>query len=122
MQFTFSLGGALSLCVAQSIFVNRLTAQVIRTLPWMPVEKVIAAGAYGLPALAGRSAQTLSLLKEAYRNAIKDVLIYALAAGGMALLFSLGFEHRNVKHVSEEREKNEVDSAENVHGETNIGS
>ena len=105
MQFTFSLGGALSLCIAQTIFSNSLASHVADNVPDVAVDRVVAAGAYGLPRLAGNSPELLHLLKSAYRGAIRDVFIFASAAGGFALLFSLGFEHRNIKRVADQRDR-----------------
>ncbi|KAF2475927.1 MFS general substrate transporter [Lindgomyces ingoldianus] len=111
LQFTFQLGGSLSLCIAQTIFLNRLTAEVTQKLPKMSPKLVIAAGAYNLRALA-QTPEALVLLREAYRDAIRDVFIFALVAGGLALLFSLGFEHRNVKAVAKDREAIQSESKE----------
>jgi hypothetical protein len=63
-------------------------------------------GASNLPALAP-SPQILLLLREAYRSAIRDLFIFALAASCLAFVFSLGFEFKNVKVVARER-KNAV--------------
>lgn len=104
MQFTLSLGGALSLCIAQTIFVSRLRFQILQDIPDVPVDMVIAAGAYGLADLSRNSPEKLLALRKAYNNALRDVFIFALAAGGVALIFSLFFEHRNLKLVAKERE------------------
>jgi hypothetical protein len=69
------------------------------------MNQVVVAGAYGLPSLANHSSEILALLKKAYRDAVRDVFIFAAAAGGLALVFSLGFEHRNIKKVADHREK-----------------
>lgn len=105
MQFTFSLGGALGLCIAQTIFTNRLISQVTRDVPGVAIDQVIAAGAYGLPELAGHSPEILLLLRKAYMAAVRDVFIFALVSGGLALVFSLGFEHRNIEQVAKERDQ-----------------
>ncbi|KAN0074851.1 Major facilitator superfamily domain containing protein [Elaphomyces granulatus] len=106
LQFTFQLGGALSLCIAQTVFINRLTSEVQETLPQIPPSIVVDMGASNLPALAP-SPQILLLLREAYRSAIRDLFIFALAASCLAFVFSLGFEFKNVKVVARER-KNAV--------------
>lgn len=72
----------------------------------MPPQIVVAAGAHNLSGLAP-SPLALKLLRQAYRSAVRDVYIFALAAGAVAFLFSLGFEHRNVRIVSEERKVKE---------------
>ncbi|KUJ24525.1 MFS general substrate transporter [Mollisia scopiformis] len=105
MQFAFFLGGALGLCIAETIFINTLRSEVTRNIPDVPVDQVISAGAYGLATLASYSPETLLLLKEAYTYAIQRVFLFALVAGALAFLFSLGFEHRNLRQVAKEREQ-----------------
>lgn len=65
---------------------------------------VVAAGAYDLPGLAG-SAESLRLLRNAYSDSVKDTLIYALASVCIAVVCTLGMEHRNVKKAAKEREE-----------------
>lgn len=104
LQFTFQLGGALSLCISQTIFLNTLVSQVNQKVPEIPVAMVVAAGAHNLRSVAN-SPRTLVLLQDSYRSAVRDVFIFSLAASGLALLLSLGFEHRNVKRVAKERQE-----------------
>ncbi|XTI91378.1 major facilitator superfamily domain-containing protein [Cenococcum geophilum] len=108
MQFTFSLGGALSLCIAQTIFVNKLSYEIRHNVSGVSVEEVLAAGAYSLSDISEGSPGTLLALRRAYRNALRDVFIFALAASGAALLSSLFFEHLNLKVVAKNREQKEA--------------
>ncbi|KAF2120122.1 major facilitator superfamily-domain-containing protein [Lophiotrema nucula] len=102
MQFAFQLGGAVSLCISQAIFLNRLTSDVKASLPGVSVAEVVHAGAYNIPAMAPSSV-TLHMLRVSYRNSTRDVFMYLLVATGLALFASFGFEHMNVKEVEEER-------------------
>jgi hypothetical protein len=110
MQFTFSLGGALSLCIAQTIFANKLEYEIRHHVPEVSVEQVLAAGAYKLSELSEGSPLVLDSLRRAYKNALRDVFFFALAAAGAALLASLWMENRNLKTVAAGREQEEEDA------------
>lgn len=71
-------------------------------MPGLPPAAVVAAGASNIPAI-GKTPELLFLLREAYRNAIRNVFIFVLAAACLGLVFAFGFEHRNVKAVAGER-------------------
>ncbi|KAF2746810.1 MFS general substrate transporter [Sporormia fimetaria CBS 119925] len=107
MQFTFSLGGALSLCIAQPVFTTRLKSAIIKRLPGVPVDSVIGAGAYGVKDLFKGNEKALGEVKLAYTEALRDVFIFALVAGGVALVLSFGFEHVNLKVVAGKRGQSE---------------
>jgi hypothetical protein len=85
LQFAFQLGGAISLCISQTIFLGRLTVHVKSSLPDSPGEVLNSNGA----------------VKLAYQRVIWDVLVFLLVTSRLALLASLGFEHKNVKKVEE---------------------
>lgn len=102
LQFTFQLGGSLSLCIAQTIFLNRLFKELAEKVPQISANAVVAAGAYRLNTLS-QSPHVIQLLRQSYCNATRDVFIFALVGGGLAFLCSFGFEHKNVKTVAEER-------------------
>jgi len=108
MQFTFSLSGALSLCIAQTIFVNKLSYEIRHNVSGVSVEEVLATRAYSLSDISEGSPSTLLALRRAYRNALRDVFIFALAASGAALLSSLFFKHLNLKVVAKNRERKEA--------------
>ncbi len=102
LQFAFQLGGAVSLCISQTIFLSRLVPGIRSTARHMTADEIIAAGAGNLRALTD-SPETLHVIRLAYREAVRDVFIFLLVAGGLAFLGSFGFEHKNVKTVEEER-------------------
>jgi hypothetical protein len=111
LQFAFQLGGAVSLCISQALFLSSLTVNIMMDLPDVPVGVVIDAGAYGLPSLAPSPAE-LHALRVAYRCAVRNVFIFLLVAAGLALFVSFGFEHKNVRTVEEERKKVNSDDIE----------
>ncbi|KAK7190343.1 hypothetical protein DPSP01_006165 [Paraphaeosphaeria sporulosa] len=102
LQFAFQLGAALSLSISQTLFVNRLTAEIKMKTPEIPPAVVISAGASNLPLIAP-TPKALLLLREAYANAVQHVFIYALSAACVGLLATFGFEHYNLKKVAEGR-------------------
>ncbi|KAF2869455.1 permease of the major facilitator superfamily [Massariosphaeria phaeospora] len=104
LQFSFQLGGAVSLCISQTVFLGTLKSGLQDTLPNMSVSAVIKAGAANLPALAESQAE-LHLLRMAYQNALGDVFIFLLVTGGLAFLASFGFEHKSVRKVGGERKE-----------------
>jgi len=101
LQFAFQLGGAVSLCISQTLFIGKLTSGMESELPAMSTAAVINAGAYNLPGLTS-SREELYALRIAYRTAIRDVFVFLLVAGGLAFLASFGFEHKNVRRVEQE--------------------
>lgn len=76
-------------------------------LPDIPANTIVDAGAAGLTTVFSDfgSRYQLHLVREAYQWAIKDVFFFLLAAGGLALFVSFGFEHKNVKIVERERNR-----------------
>jgi hypothetical protein len=98
MQLAFQLGGTVSLCISQTVFLNRLSSSVKSNLTGVSIEKVIRAGAYDLPALKLSPIQ-LQTLRLAYQDAARNIFIFLLVTAGLALLASFGFEHKNVRKV-----------------------
>jgi hypothetical protein len=102
MQFAFQLGGAVSLCISQAIFLNSLSSELGSKLSTVSVQATIKAGAATLPALV-HSPGEMYMLRLAYQGAIRDVSIFLLVAGGLAFLAAFGFEHKNVRKVEKQR-------------------
>jgi hypothetical protein len=113
MQFSFQLGGAVSLCISQTIFLGKLSSGIRHKLPEIKVHDVIAAGADNLSVLT-QSSEELCLLRLAYQDAIQDVFIFLLVAACISLLASFGFEHKNVKKVEVERRRTQGSGAQPV--------
>lgn len=111
LQFAFQLGGAISLCVCQTLFIARLTSKVQSRLPDLSIEDVIHAGAYNLPLLTPTDADLLEL-RSAYEHAVADVFIFLLVANALAFLASFGFENKNVRKVEAEPKQPDSDGNE----------
>jgi hypothetical protein len=104
LQFAFQLGGAVSLCISQALFLNRLAANVRSELPDIAIYVVVDAGAFNLRILAPLQAQ-LRALRSAYQDATRDVFVLLLVASGVAFVASFGFEHKNVKQAEKKRKE-----------------
>lgn len=85
LQCAFQLGGAVSLCISQTIFLSRLAVDIKSSMADSPVVALNNNGANKL----------------AYHNAIRDAFVFLLVTTGLALVASFGFEHKNVKKVEE---------------------
>ncbi|KAF1914749.1 permease of the major facilitator superfamily [Ampelomyces quisqualis] len=104
LQFSFQLGGAISLCISQTLFLHRLTSNTKWELPDVSTSAIMDAGANGLLSLIEAPAE-LYMLKAAYMDAIQIVFIFLLVASGFAFLASFGFEHKNVKQIEKKQKK-----------------
>jgi len=100
LQFAFQLGGAVSLCVAQALFIGKLETN--GDFPEESPTVMSDAGAYGSPGLSASWKYTLSL-GLAYQAASRAVFMFLLVASALAFLISFGFEHKNLKKVEKER-------------------
>lgn len=93
--FFNTLGGAISVSVAQNIFSNTLIQQLPLLAPDVNVAAVIAAGAAHI-----REAVPAALVPaviEAYNRAIMRAFIMPIALSSLAFLASLGMEWKSVK-------------------------
>lgn len=93
--FFNSLGGALSISIAQNIFSNTLLQKLVADVPGINPQTVIQAGATHLvdvvpPAL-------LPAVLVAYDDAVTTAFIVAIATGGIAFLCSLALEWKSIK-------------------------
>jgi hypothetical protein len=93
--FFNSLGGALSISIAQNIFSNTLVQRLVADVPGVNPAVVVGAGATHIadvvpPAL-------LSAVLVAYNAAISKAFVVPIAVGGIAFLCSLCMEWRSVK-------------------------
>ncbi|KAF1934984.1 permease of the major facilitator superfamily [Clathrospora elynae] len=104
LQFSFQLGGAISLCLSQTIFLSTLTSALQRTLPELAPRAVIKAGANNLTALTN-SPEQLRTLRFAYQDAVRSVFMFLLVVSGLGFLASFGFECKNVREVERERDR-----------------
>lgn len=95
VMFFNSLGGALSISIAQNIFVNTLTKEIPKYVPGFDPKIVANAGATNLRRVV--PAQLLPGVLHGYNNAIVTAFILAIATSGIAFFVSLGMEQRSVK-------------------------
>lgn len=102
MQFAFQLGGAVSLCISQALFLARLASEFDAGSANLLVHNSTRAGTSNVHGLIPSSAS--HGLRWAYQHAIRDVSVFLLVATGLACLSSLGFEHKNVRKVEKELE------------------
>ncbi|RVD82330.1 uncharacterized protein DFL_006758 [Arthrobotrys flagrans] len=93
--FFNSLGGAISISIAQNIFSNTLLQQLPKLAPRVNPQLVIHAGATAIRMII--SAENLPGVILAYNKAITTCFILPIAVGGIAWLCSLGMEMKSVK-------------------------
>lgn len=93
--FFNSLGGAISISIAQNIFSNTLIKEIPKRAPGVNPQIILHAGATHIRDVV-TSAQLPGVL-EAYNIAVTNAYILAIACAGIAFLCSLLFEWRSVK-------------------------
>lgn len=93
--FFNSLGGAVSISIAQNIFTNGLKANLPKYAPSVSAETVIKAGATYLRKVV--SAEDLPGVLRAYMAALTQAYIMAIAVGAIATIFACFVEWKNVK-------------------------
>ncbi|KAI1540145.1 ProP Permease of the major facilitator superfamily [Pyrenophora tritici-repentis] len=95
VMFFNSLGGALSISIAQNIFVNTLAKEIPKYAPGLDGRIVANAGATNLRKVV--SAALLPGVLRGYNNAIVTAFILAIATSCIAFFVSLGMEQKSVK-------------------------
>lgn len=93
--FSNTLGGAISISIAQNIFANTLVKEITKQVPDLDPYVVINAGAAHLRDEVTDAQLPGTLL--AYNKALTTAFILPIAAGGIAFLSSLLFEWRSIK-------------------------
>jgi len=93
--FFNSLGGAISISIAQNIFSNGLKKNLPIYAPKIPVEAVISAGATHLRDFVPKA--LLAGVLKAYVVALDQAFVIAIAVGGIATICSCFVEWRSVK-------------------------
>ncbi|KAK5091212.1 hypothetical protein LTR05_001392 [Lithohypha guttulata] len=93
--FFNSLGGALSISIAQNIFSNALVSEIPKHAPSVDPRVVIAAGATHIRQVTPPDA--LAGVLQAYNNALTQSYILPIATAGLAFLCSFLFEWKSVK-------------------------
>jgi hypothetical protein len=95
VMFFNSLGGAISISIAQNIFVNSLAREIPKYAPQVDPRVVIGAGATFVRKVV--PPQFLQGVLEAYTKAIVTAFIVAIATAGLATAVSFGMERKSVK-------------------------
>ncbi|KIX94903.1 uncharacterized protein Z520_09213 [Fonsecaea multimorphosa CBS 102226] len=93
--FFNSLGGAISISIAQNIFSNTLVQEIPKYTHGVDPQTIIMAGATHIREVTP-PAQLAGVLF-AYNIAVTHVFILSIACAGIAFVFSLGFEWKSVK-------------------------
>ena len=95
VMFFNTLGGAVSISVAQNIFVNTLGKEIPKYVPGFNSKMVADAGATNIRQVV--PAQLLPGILQAYNKAIVTAFLLAIATSGIAFFVSLGMEQKSVK-------------------------
>lgn len=95
VMFFNSLGGALSISIAQNIFVNTLAIEIPRHVPGFDSKTIAAAGATNLRNIV--PPEQLPGILEGYNKSIVTAFILAIATSSIAFFVSLGMEQKSVK-------------------------
>jgi len=93
--FSNSLGGAISISIAQNIFSNGLTKSTPIYAPEIPASVVIQTGATYLRGTVPTASLGGVLL--AYMKALKEAYVLSIAVGGIATLCACFVEWKSVK-------------------------
>lgn len=96
--FFNTLGGSISISIAQNIFSNTLVKQLPIQAPTVNLRTIIAAGATHVREVV-TPAQLPGVLL-AYNQAVTSTFILPIAVGGLAALSSLLMEWKSVKGKS----------------------
>ncbi|KAG9247318.1 major facilitator superfamily domain-containing protein [Calycina marina] len=93
--FFNSLGGAISISIAQNVFSNTLAKDIPIYAPEVNVQQVISAGATYLRKVVPPA--SLSDVIQAYMLALKDSFVIAIAIGGLVVISACFVEWKSVK-------------------------
>lgn len=93
--FFNSLGGAVSLAIAQNVFINGLAKNVPKYAPDVDPRVVISAGATFVRQVV--KPESLPGVLEAYTKAITGAFLISIVVGAIAFVISLGMEWKSVK-------------------------
>jgi hypothetical protein len=111
--FSFQLGGALGVAIAQNLFLNKLLMTVPEKTSAVTPQMVVAVGATGLVSIS-HTDEILLALRETYAAAIRYTLILALSGACAAFPFAWGMEWLNIKNIAKARQsgRSELDEIE----------
>jgi len=95
VMFFNSLGGALSISIAQNIFVNTLGKEIPRYASGLDARIIANAGATNLRQVVSK--EQLPGVLEGYNKSIVTAFTLAIATSAIAFFVSLGMEQKSVK-------------------------
>ncbi|KAI5205377.1 putative major facilitator superfamily transporter [Aureobasidium subglaciale] len=93
--FFNSLGGAISISIAQNIFANTLVKDIIKNAPGVDPAAVISAGATHVREVV--PADQLAGVLTAYSHAVTSAFVVPIATSGLAFFVSLFIEWKSIK-------------------------
>ena len=95
VMFFNTLGGAVSISVAQNIFVNTLRTEIPKYVPGFDPKMIADAGATNIRQVVPPN--LLPGILQGYNKAIVTAFLLAIATSGIAFFVSLGMEQKSVK-------------------------
>ncbi|CAI6254181.1 unnamed protein product [Periconia digitata] len=95
VMFFNSLGGAISLSIAQNVFINGLIREVPRYAPGLDPKVVVGAGATYIRLVVPPA--FLEGVLVAYMKSISGAFVISIATGGIAVFVGFGMERLSVK-------------------------
>lgn len=95
VMFFNSLGGALSISIAQNIFVNTLGKEIPKYVPGFDTRIIAEAGATNIRQVV--PPELLPGILMGYNKAIVTSFVLAIATSALAFFVSLGMEQKSVK-------------------------
>ncbi|KAF1984712.1 MFS general substrate transporter [Aulographum hederae CBS 113979] len=97
--FFNSLGGAISVSIAQNIFQGTLLSSLRSALPDVDAQSIISAGATGVQGMVPDlvSQEQLAAVYQSYTRAVDTAFYLPIATAAAGFLVSLGIEWKNVK-------------------------
>ena len=98
MFFAQSFGGAIWVCIGQSLFVNYLT-DGLKTVPGINIQAIVAEGATRLREVV--SANHITEVLVVYNDALCRAFIVVVAVSCLMVLPALGMEWKNIKNKKE---------------------
>lgn len=96
--FFNSLGGAISISIAQNVFSNGLSTKIPKYAPDIPVDVVVNAGATHLREAVNKinPAELAGVIK-GYMMALNEAYVISIAVGGIATIAACFVEWKSVK-------------------------
>ncbi|KAJ5621967.1 hypothetical protein N7528_005199 [Penicillium herquei] len=101
LSFTQEIGGIVALSIAQNMFTNRLTRNLIKEVPGLDPKIILKNGALGIKSIVPEGFTTG--VKSAYNEAIIDVYYLALALTCLTVVGAVFIEWKSVREEKEDK-------------------